>query len=153
MKVGAKDREDEPAAEAFWKGLEEGRLLLQSCAECGHLQYPPMPVCAVCAGIEFEWVEASGRARVLSWITTHHAFHPSWATRTPYTTVLVELAERPDLAMYGAIASDEGLADGAEVSATIDGSGDEPVVAEAARDAPLPHRAHRPAHPRAPREP
>lgn len=47
-------------------------------------------------------MEVSGRAGVVSWVVTHHAFVPAFAV--PYPVVLVRLAEQDDLLMYGNLA-------------------------------------------------
>ena len=123
-----RDGELDPAAEPHFAGLRDGRLLIQRCDACGRHRFPPSPICPRCASPDATWIEASGRGRVLSWVTTHHVFSPAWASRVPYTTVLVELAEEPDVAMFGLSGSDAGLADGAPVRASVDTTGSEPVV-------------------------
>ena len=40
-----------------------------------------------------EWIDASGRGRVHSWTTTHHAFHPGFKPDLPYTLLTVDLDE------------------------------------------------------------
>ena len=77
----------------YWDGLNEGRLRLQRCADCGKVRHYPRPVCDACCSMNVAWVEASGNGRVHSWTVTHHAFHPGFKPDLPYTLVTVDLDE------------------------------------------------------------
>ena len=77
----------------YWDGLNEGRLRLQCCADCGKLRHYPRPVCDACFSMNATWKDASGNGRVHSWTVTHHAFHPGWKADLPYTLVTVDLDE------------------------------------------------------------
>ena len=77
----------------YWDGLNEGRLRLQCCADCGKLRHYPRPVCDACFSMNSTWKDASGNGRVHSWTVTHHAFHPGWKADLPYTLVTVDLDE------------------------------------------------------------
>ncbi|MBI4497700.1 MAG: Zn-ribbon domain-containing OB-fold protein [Chloroflexi bacterium] len=79
--------------EPFWQGCREGKLLLQRCAACGVVRYPPRPMCPQCTSLESRWVPATGTGTVFSYTVTHQALHPSLVGRTPHVIVLVELDE------------------------------------------------------------
>ncbi len=81
------------ATQPYWDGLNEGRLRLQCCADCGKLRHYPRPVCDACFSMNATWQDASGNGRVHSWTVTHHAFHPGWKADLPYTLVTVDLDE------------------------------------------------------------
>jgi uncharacterized OB-fold protein len=81
----------------FWEACAEGRLAVQRCRPCGHLRYPISEVCPRCLSLELEWEPLSGRGTLYSWIVFHHAYHPAWRDKLPYTVALVELAEGPML--------------------------------------------------------
>jgi uncharacterized OB-fold protein len=98
----------------FWEGVRSHRLLVQRCRDCGRLLFPARPICAHCAGSALEWVPVSGRGTVISWVVTHQVFNKLFADAVPYTTVLVQLEEQPDLLMYGNLA-DEGAEAGTGV--------------------------------------
>jgi len=85
----------EPSAdtEAYWSGLNEHRLRLQRCADCGKVRHYPRPMCDACHSLQVEWFDASGRGYVHSWTETHHPFHPGFRPDLPYTLVTVDLAE------------------------------------------------------------
>ncbi len=50
-----------------------------------------------CWKAEWQWTDASGRGRVVSWVVYHHAYHPEFKDRLPYNVALVELDEGPRL--------------------------------------------------------
>jgi uncharacterized protein len=85
----------EPNADTqpFWDGLNEHRLRLQRCADCGKVRHYPRPMCDACYSMKGEWFDATGRGRVHSWTVTHHAFHPGFKPDLPYALVTVDLVE------------------------------------------------------------
>ena len=80
---------------ALWAGLRDGRLLLQHCLACGHIQYYQQGLCRECGSDRLEHRAASGRGRVYSYSVVHRAPRPAFKTDTPYAVLLVELAEGP----------------------------------------------------------
>jgi uncharacterized OB-fold protein/acyl dehydratase len=75
----------------FFEGAREGKLLIQRCASCGLLRHPPRPMCSRCRSLEWDTVEASGRATLYSFVVVHH---PEVAAFDyPLVVGLVELEE------------------------------------------------------------
>ena len=81
----------------YWKALDEGRLLFQRCEACAHAWLPARSECPHCLARQPRWETASGRARLVSWVVYHHAYHDYYATRLPYNVAVVELDEGPRL--------------------------------------------------------
>ncbi len=79
----------------FWKGLREGRLLLQHCLDCRHVQYYQQSLCRSCGSERLEHRAASGRGTVHSFSVVHRAPGPAFKDDTPYAVLLVELEEGP----------------------------------------------------------
>jgi uncharacterized OB-fold protein len=77
----------------YWDGLNEHRLRLQRCADCGKVRHYPRPVCDACFSMNTEWIDASGRGTVHSWTITHYAFHPGYKADVPYMLLTVDLEE------------------------------------------------------------
>jgi uncharacterized OB-fold protein len=100
------DRDSAP----WWEAVRRHELLLQRCARCAALRFPPRAVCNSCQSREATWVPAAGTAIVQSWIVTHHVFMRSAADAVPYVVALVRLDDGDDLLMYGNIVTtdDEG---------------------------------------------
>ena len=82
-------------AQPFFDALEERRLVIQCCADCGALQHPPRAMCGRCQSMALGWAEMSGKGVVYSYVVTHQAVHPALVGYTPLATVEVELAEGP----------------------------------------------------------
>lgn len=82
-----------PDSQPYWDGLNEGRLRLQRCADCGKVRHYPRPVCDACFSMNAGWVDASGQGTVHSWTITHYAFHPGYKGDLPYVLLTVDLAE------------------------------------------------------------
>lgn len=83
----------------FWEGLKRHELFIQRCAECGTLRHYPRPCCHNCASLNYEWVRASGRGTIYSYMVAHHAFHPAFRDKVPYAVALVELDDIPGVRM------------------------------------------------------
>lgn len=100
----------EPTQESkpYWDGLNEDRLLLQMCGNCGKMRHYPRPLCDACYSFEVKWIEAKGTGKVHSWTITHHAFHPGFKAELPYVLVTVDLDEgvRVQAPLRGVEASD-----------------------------------------------
>lgn len=77
----------------FWDGMREGRLMLQRCASSGEYLFPPVTFCP--GSLERpQWVQASGKGKVFSWIVVRHPVpRDIYADDVPYTVAIVELDE------------------------------------------------------------
>lgn len=100
-----------PVSAPYWQSLRQGALSFQQCV-CGHRWLPPRPQCPSCLGTDWKWVRASGRARIVSWVVFHTAYHEAFAAELPYNVTLVELEEGPRL-----VTNVIGCADGRELAA------------------------------------
>ena len=79
----------------FWDGCARGQLLLQKCGGCGAYRHPPAPICPECLSPQYEWVEASGRATVYTFIVVRETRARGWEQLVPYVTAVVTLDEGP----------------------------------------------------------
>ena len=89
--------EPTPLSQPYWDALTAGRLTFQRCRNCDHAWLPPRAECPECLAAEWNWVQASGKGRVISWVIYHHAYHQAFKERLPYNVALVELDEGPRL--------------------------------------------------------
>jgi uncharacterized OB-fold protein len=85
--------EPTPESKPYWDGLNEGRLLLQSCGACGKVRHYPRPLCDACYSFDVRWIDAKGTGTIHSWTITHHAFNPGFKGELPYVLVTVDLPE------------------------------------------------------------
>jgi uncharacterized protein len=79
----------------FWEAAKRHELLVQRCDSCGHLVFPPAPLCPRCRHTELSWVGLSGKGKVWSWTVFHKAYFPGFADEMPYAVAIVELDEGP----------------------------------------------------------
>jgi hypothetical protein len=75
----------------FWEGVEQGELRIQRCSDCKRLRHPAQPACPHCQSLDWDFVVASGKGEVYSWVVHHHPPLPGFTT--PYAVALVELEE------------------------------------------------------------
>ncbi len=84
---------------SFSKFLEEKKLMGSRCRACGRLYLPPRPLCPECFGEEMEWVELSGRGRLVAFTAVHVAptamLAAGYSREKPYCVGLVRLEEGP----------------------------------------------------------
>lgn len=62
-----------PGSEAFWKGCEEGRLLLGHCADCSQPHWYPRSHCPHCGSLRTELKPSGGRGIIYSVSVTRTA--------------------------------------------------------------------------------
>ena len=81
----------------YWQGARDGRLLLQRCARCAKLQFPPDVACVHCQSEELVPAEVSGRGRLWSYTVVERVFHAGFTDAVPYVVGLIELEEQVGL--------------------------------------------------------
>ena len=75
----------------FWEGTAAGELRIQHCPACGTLRHPPGPMCPSCGADKPDYIVASGRGEVFSYVVHHHPQVPG--KTLPFVVALVELEE------------------------------------------------------------
>jgi uncharacterized OB-fold protein len=86
---------DHPVTRPFWDGCRAGELRIQRDPATGRHHWPPKP--ASFRGGGLEWIAASGRGTVFSYVVAHEPFLPAFRHLLPLVLVLVELEEGPRL--------------------------------------------------------
>jgi uncharacterized OB-fold protein/acyl dehydratase len=90
----------------WWEGVDEGRLLIQKCGECGTLRHPPRPMCHSCQSLEWDGHESAGNGTIHSYTVMHHPPIPGY--EYPLAVALIELDEGTRLVSnIGGIGYDE----------------------------------------------
>jgi uncharacterized OB-fold protein len=84
-----------PQTERWWEAAAQGRLLLQRCGNCAHVQHYPRPMCVVCWSESITWIESAGLGSIWTFTVAHVPAHPAWLPEVPYVVALVELDEGP----------------------------------------------------------
>ena len=81
----------------FFAAAKEHRLVVQRCARCGSLRFPPRELCTSCLSTDVEWADVSGRGEIFSFNVMHQVYHPAFAAEVPYAVVVVKLEEGPKM--------------------------------------------------------
>ena len=89
---------DDPDTAGFWAAAGRGELAVLTCTRCAAVIHLPRPRCA-CGSTELEWRPTAGRGRVYSHTVIRHKINRAFAV--PYTVVLVQLDEHPDVRLTG----------------------------------------------------
>ncbi len=75
----------------WWEGIDDDKLLIQKCSDCGEIRHPPQPMCSECRSVAWEGVEAGGRGFVYSYTVLQHPKFPGY--EYPVVCALIELEE------------------------------------------------------------
>ncbi len=76
--------------EQFYKFLMQGKLMAGKCQKCGKIHLPPRPLCDNCYGTEFQWLQVSGKGKLVTY-TVIHVAPQQFQNLTPYAIGIVEL--------------------------------------------------------------
>jgi uncharacterized OB-fold protein len=83
-----------PETQPFWDAAARGELSIQRCRPNGHHYFYPRPICPVCQTTDIEWITASGRATLYSYVINHRPA-PGFEADAPYAIAVVALEEGP----------------------------------------------------------
>lgn len=83
----------------FFEAAAKGKLVYRACKDCNHALHPPTAHCPYCGGWNTDWREAKGTGRLHSWTQVIHQIHPAYPT--PYTLLVVELDDAPEVRLMG----------------------------------------------------
>jgi uncharacterized OB-fold protein len=83
-----------PETQPYWDGARAGQLRIQRCTACREHYFYPRPFCPRCGSAEVEWVTASGRATLHSYVINHRPA-PGFEADAPYAIAIVALEEGP----------------------------------------------------------
>jgi uncharacterized OB-fold protein len=86
-----------PILAPFFAAARERRLVVQRCAGCHALRFPPRELCSTCLATDATWETVSGRGEIFSYNVMHQIYHPGFANEVPYAVVVVKLAEGPKM--------------------------------------------------------
>jgi NAD(P)-dependent dehydrogenase (short-subunit alcohol dehydrogenase family)/uncharacterized OB-fold protein len=78
----------------------EGRFELQTCHDCGTVQYPPRSACVKCLSHRLEWRAVDGAGELISETVLHHSNELYYRERVPVRLGLVKLKAGPNLLVH-----------------------------------------------------
>jgi uncharacterized OB-fold protein/NAD(P)-dependent dehydrogenase (short-subunit alcohol dehydrogenase family) len=77
-----------------------GRFELQTCLECGAVQYPPREACHRCLSVKLEWREQPDTGELLARTILHHSNEPYFRQRLPLSVGLIRLDCGPSVVAH-----------------------------------------------------
>ncbi|HUY86386.1 MAG TPA: OB-fold domain-containing protein [Acidimicrobiales bacterium] len=92
----------------FWEATRRGMLVVQACAQCDRLRFPPRPMCPWCRSLESTWKESSGRGTIWSFVIAHPPLLPAYLQFSPYNCIVVALDDDPSIRMVGNLVASAG---------------------------------------------
>lgn len=90
----------------YWRGLTDGRLMVQRCPACGTWQFGPEWLCHGCLRFDPDWVEVAPCGVIVSVTRVWHPVHPALAGHGPYRVCVVALPEAGGIRMVGNLLGD-----------------------------------------------
>src|SRR3954468_23894273 len=75
----------------------EGRFELQTCFDCGTVQYPPRSACVKCLSHRLEWREVAESGELIADTVLHHSNELYYRERVPLRLGTVRLGAGPSL--------------------------------------------------------
>ncbi|MBI2935551.1 MAG: Zn-ribbon domain-containing OB-fold protein [Chloroflexi bacterium] len=81
-----------PETQPYWDGCKRHELLLPRCLDCGRFHFYPRALCPHCWSRNLEWVKATGRGKLYSYVINHRPA-PGFEQDAPYVIAVVELDE------------------------------------------------------------
>jgi len=114
-----------PETAPFWEGCARGELRVQRCRACARHYFPPRPFCPRCHSGDVEWVRASGRGTLHTYVINHRPAR-GFEADGPYAIAIVELDEGPRLMsnIVGVASTPENLRLDMPVVVTFEARGD-----------------------------
>ncbi|EKF18116.1 SDR family NAD(P)-dependent oxidoreductase [Nitratireductor pacificus] len=90
---GARSR----AALGLTAAAAEGRFMLQVCAKCGTVQYPPRDACGTCLSVDLPWKDIAPEGRLIAETTVRTSTSTYFRERTPWRVGTVRLEAGPSI--------------------------------------------------------
>src|SRR4030042_429241 len=86
----------------FIDRLEQGKISGSKCKGCGEVYFPPQADCNICFGKDMEWVDVSGKGKLLTYSRLEYA-PVGFENDLPYSIALLDFG---DYKVFGRISSD-----------------------------------------------
>ncbi|MFP4451480.1 MAG: SDR family NAD(P)-dependent oxidoreductase [Rhodosalinus sp.] len=112
----------------------EGRFVLQHCAACGSVQYPPRDACHACLSVRLEWRDTDPAAQILAETRIHASPDPYFRERMPWRTGTAKLDAGPMAVVH--LHGEVGCGDRVHLSLRLDRAGQGVLVALPERGSP-----------------
>lgn len=75
----------------WWEAIRGGKLLYQSCRQCGQVNFYPRLTCVNCLSADLDWRESTRAGTVHAFTRVHRAAGPDFAADVPYVVILADM--------------------------------------------------------------
>lgn len=82
-----------PWSKPFWEGCKREQLLIQKCQDCQKVIFYPKMFCPDCLSSNLEWVKASGKGKVYSYMVVYSYQPTEFEEDVPYVVAIIDLEE------------------------------------------------------------
>ena len=82
-----------PFSKPFWDGAKRHELLIQKCQDCQKFVFYPKVICPFCLSDNLEWIKASGRGKIYSYMVVYSYQPQAFAEDVPYVVAIIDLDE------------------------------------------------------------
>lgn len=82
-----------PFSKPFWDGTKRHELLIQKCQDCQKFVFYPKVICPFCLSDNLEWIKASGRGKIYSYMVVYSYQPQAFAEDVPYVVAIIDLDE------------------------------------------------------------
>lgn len=127
------------AALGLLRGAAAGRFVLQQCADCSSVQYPPRDACHTCLGAELPWREVDPRGTLCATTTIRASNEPYFQERLPWTIGIIASLTGPSVIAH--LMPQCVVGDPVVLGLRLDAAGRAVVVARPADGEPTPVNA------------
>jgi hypothetical protein len=117
-----------PWSQPFWDAARQGRLVLKTCLDCGHVDHPPYLYCTECGSHHSEWRLASGKAKLVAFAVNTYGVPAAFIEDLPYVLALVELPEGPRMISNIVDCAHDQLRNGMALEVVFHPTGDDTVL-------------------------
>jgi hypothetical protein len=111
-------RTDDPDTAGFFDAARRGELAVRACDRCGTVLHTPRSYCSACGSWDTSWRAVRPTGTLYSWSVNRHQVNAEFPI--PYTVVLVELDDAPDVRLLGHLPGAPDLALGQPMVARFD---------------------------------
>jgi uncharacterized protein len=82
-----------PWSKPFWEGCKRHEFLIQRCQNCQKAIFYPKLFCPDCLSSNLEWMKASGRGKIYSYMVVYSYQPTEFEGDLPYVVAIIDLDE------------------------------------------------------------
>jgi len=82
-----------PWSKPFWDGCKKHELLIQKCQDCQKAIFYPKMFCPQCLSSNLQWIKASGRGKIYSYMVVYSYQPTEFEGDLPYVVAIIDLEE------------------------------------------------------------